>query len=128
MRPSTEVYRMLNITSDERRTLRARAHSLAPVVSISQNGLSESVVKEINASLASHELIKVRVYNDNRAARAELLVTLCEQLAAAPVQHIGKLLVIWRPRPDQPTAASSKRPRRSEPRRSKRSFQGSSGN
>jgi len=119
---------MLNITSDERRTLRARAHSLDPVVSISQNGLSESVVKEINASLASHELIKVRVYNDNRAARAELLVTLCEQLAAAPVQHIGKLLVIWRPRPDQPTAASSKRPRRSEPRRSKRSFQGSSGN
>jgi RNA-binding protein len=128
MRPSTEVFRMLNITSDERRTLRARAHSLDPVVSISQNGLSESVVKEINASLASHELIKVRVYNDNRAARAEILVTLCEQLAAAPVQHIGKLLVIWRPRPDQPTAASSKRPRRSEPRRSKRSFQGSSGN
>jgi RNA-binding protein YhbY len=37
-----------------------------PVVSISQNGLSESVVKEINASLASHELIKIRVYNDDR--------------------------------------------------------------
>lgn len=117
---------MLNISSDERRTLRARAHSLNPVVSISQNGLSDSVIREINTSLASHGLIKIRVYNDDREAREAFLATLCETLEAAPVQHIGKLLVIWRPQPEQPVAAGF-RPKRTGERRSKRSFQGSSG-
>jgi RNA-binding protein len=73
---------MLNLSSDERRVLRARAHSLNPVVSISQNGLSESVVKEINASLTSHELIKIRVYSDDRPNYANSFsATLCEQPA-----------------------------------------------
>lgn len=119
---------MLNLTSDERRALRARAHSLNPVVSISQSGLSESVIKEINASLASHELIKVRVYNDDRAVREALFGTLCERLDAAPVQHIGKLLVIWRPQPEKPIPAAKARARSVGPRRNKRSFQGGSAN
>jgi RNA-binding protein len=115
---------MLILTTDKRRSLRARAHALNPVVSISQNGLSESVLNEIAASLASHELIKIRVYNDERAVREQFLSSICEQLNAAPVQHIGKLLVIWRP------AAEGQAPKphrmRSEPRRTKRSFQGAS--
>ncbi|RDE52262.1 MAG: ribosome assembly RNA-binding protein YhbY [Candidatus Accumulibacter meliphilus] len=118
---------MLNLSSDERRVLRARAHSLQPVVSISQNGLSEAVVREVDVNLSSHELIKIRVYNDDRLAREQFLTTLCERLGAAPVQHIGKLLVIWRPRADGPAQSARPRPKRSEPRRSKRSFQGDSG-
>ena len=113
---------MLNITTDERRALRARAHALKPVVSISQNGLSESVLNEINASLAKHELIKIRVYNDDREVREQYFTALCEQLGAAPVQHIGKLLVIWRPLPEG--QADKARRTRAEPRRTKRSFQG----
>lgn len=113
---------MLDITADERRALRARAHALNPVVAISQNGLSESVMHEIAASLDSHELIKIRVFNDARDVREQYLAAICDQLVAAPVQHIGKLLVIWRPSPALKTA----KPRRghNEPRRTKRSFQG----
>lgn len=113
---------MLDITADERRALRARAHALNPVVAISQNGLSEAVLKEIAHSLEAHELIKIRVFSDERAVREEYLATICEQLAAAPVQHIGKLLVVWRPAAD--SAAPKPRRGRSQPRRSKRSFQG----
>jgi len=113
---------MLDITADERRALRARAHALNPVVAISQNGLSESVLREITASLDSHELIKIRVFNDAREVREQYLSTICEQLGAAPVQHIGKLLVIWRPSPQ--VKAAKPRRGRSEPRRTKRSFQG----
>ncbi|MCB1932215.1 MAG: YhbY family RNA-binding protein [Candidatus Accumulibacter sp.] len=116
---------MPTLNSDQRRALRARAHSLQPVVSISQNGLSDSVVREVNVNLASHELIKIRVYNDDRQVREQFLTALCERLDAAPVQHIGKLLVIWRPHTDDQARAGRPRPRRSEPRRSKRSFQGS---
>lgn len=115
---------MLEITAVQRRALRARAHALNPVVAISQNGLSETVVKEIERSLASHELIKIRVFCDERETREQYLADICQQLNAAPVQHIGKLLVIWRPLPEDSKAAAS-RPRRNEPRRNKRSFQGS---
>ena len=116
---------MLDLSSDERRALRARAHALNPVVSISQNGLSEAVLLEIARSLDSHELIKIRVFNDNREEREAYLKTICEQLDAAPVQHIGKLLVVWRPAPEDKAAPKS-RPaprRRNAPRKTKRSFQ-----
>ena len=120
---------MLQLTADERRALRARAHGLNPVVSISQNGLTDAVLKEIDASLTAHELIKVRVYRDDRDAREAWLAEICDKLEAGPVQHIGKLLVIYRPSPELAALAAKKAaaaPRkRAEPRRTKRSFQGS---
>ncbi|WP_303783304.1 YhbY family RNA-binding protein [Azovibrio restrictus] len=101
---------MLQISSEQRRQLKARAHGLNPVVSISQQGLSDSVLKEIDVCLKAHELIKIRVYGDDREARAAYLEAICNQLEAAPVQHIGKLLVVWRPArrggaPGSPSAA-----------------------
>ncbi|MFZ2853771.1 MAG: YhbY family RNA-binding protein [Rhodocyclaceae bacterium] len=115
---------MLTLTTDERRALRARAHALNPVVSVSQSGLSESVLNEIGASLSHHELIKIRVYNDEREVREQFLAIICEKLEAAPVQHIGKVLVVWRPSPE--AQAAKTRRTRAEPRRTKRSFQGGS--
>lgn len=118
---------MLEIDAQQRRALRARAHALNPVVTISQNGLADAVLKEIGACLDRHELIKIRVFSDERALREQYLAAICEQLAAAPVQHIGKLLVIWRPAPEEKAAPAraKERRRRAEPRRTKRSFQGS---
>lgn len=98
---------MLQLSSEQRRQLRARAHGLNPVVAIAQRGLSDAVLKEIDISLKAHELIKIRVHGDDRQAREAYLDTLCATLDAAPVQHIGKLLIIWRPRPEQETAAPS---------------------
>ena len=113
---------MLEITAVQRRALRARAHALNPVVAISQNGLSDAVLQEIRRSLDSHELIKIRVFSDDRAVRDDYLKSICEQLGAAPVQHIGKLLVIWRPAPENVATLKARRSR-SQPRRNKRSFQ-----
>ena len=115
---------MLTITAEERRALRARAHALNPVVSISQNGLSDAVLKEISNSLDSHELIKIRVYGDDRAAREGYMTSICEQLGAAPVQQIGKLLVIWRPAPEDDGKKAANARHRAPVRQSKRSFQG----
>lgn len=118
---------MLQLSADERRALRARAHGLSPVVSISQNGLSEAVLKEIDNSLKAHELIKVRVYGDDREARETWLAEICEKLEAGPVQHIGKLLVIYRPSLELAAKKAAAAPRKkAEPRRTKRSFQGGS--
>ena len=116
---------MLTLSADERRSLRARAHGLNPVVSIAENGLTDAVLKEIDANLKAHELIKIRVYNDDRDEREGFLATICNQLNAGAVQHIGKLLVVWRPAPqEEPTKAAAPRraPRRAAPK-TKRSFQ-----
>jgi putative YhbY family RNA-binding protein len=82
-----------------RRALRARAHHLHPVVSIGHHGLTPAVLHEADVALTAHELIKVRVASDQRAEREEILARLCAALDCAPVQQIGKLLVLWRPRP-----------------------------
>lgn len=91
---------MFEITPAKRRELRAQAHHLDPVVSVSANGLSDSVMKEIELSLKVHELIKIRVYGDDREARTAMLETICTTLNCAAVQHIGKLLVVFRYNPE----------------------------
>ena len=75
------------------------AHHLDPVVMIGNDGLTPSVQKEIDAALNSHGLIKVRVFSDDRASREAMFTSLADTLGAAPIQHIGKLLVLWRPMP-----------------------------
>jgi RNA-binding protein len=89
---------MLKLTALERTELRAQAHELSPVVMIGEAGLTAGVTKEILASLDAHGLIKIRVFGDDREARISIYNTICEQLDAAPVQHIGKLLIIYRPK------------------------------
>lgn len=113
---------MLQLSSDQRRQLRAQAHGLNPVVSISENGLTESVLKEIESCLSAHQLIKIRVYGDSRENRDAYLEQICTQLGAASVQQIGKLLVVFRPLSEE-DAAKARKPTRSAPRRTKRSYQ-----
>lgn len=91
---------MLELTPIERRELRAQAHHLNPVVSIAGKGLSPSVLKEIDVALKAHELIKIRVYGDDRESRGEYLNEICTQLDCVAVQSIGKLLVVYRPNPE----------------------------
>jgi RNA-binding protein len=76
--------------------LRSLAHNLNPVVMISNKGLSEAVLKEINLNLDAHELIKIKVTGDDRELRAQLLVDICAQTNAVAVHHIGKQLVVYR--------------------------------
>lgn len=68
---------------------------------IGAEGLTPAVIKETDAALKAHGLIKVRVLGDDRALREDMLASLAEQLDAAPIQHIGKLLVLWRPIPEK---------------------------
>jgi putative YhbY family RNA-binding protein len=114
---------ILELTSAQRRTLRAQAHALHPVVMIGNDGLTATVLQEIDRSLSSHELIKIRVFSDVHETRASLLRELCETLAAAPVQHIGKILVVYRPGPEEPAPPRKMTRKRKLPRRTKRSFQ-----
>jgi RNA-binding protein len=94
----------IELTPTERKAHRADAHHLNPVVMIGGDGLTDAVAKETDAALRAHGLIKVRVFSDERSTREEIMATLCDRLSAAPIQHIGKLLVLWRPIPDKEAA------------------------
>ena len=102
------------LTPAERRRLRADAHHLHPVVLIGAEGLTDAVRKEADAALKAHGLIKLRVFSDEREIREQMLLSLTDGLGAAAVQHIGKLLVLWRPVPEK--AKEVREDRRSGPR------------
>jgi putative YhbY family RNA-binding protein len=112
------------LTPSFRRELRARAHALDPVVAIGQHGLTAAVLHEIDVALKAHELVKVRAFNDDRDEREALLARIVDALDCAPVQTIGKLFVLWRPRPPaeqpEPKRKRAVAPPRSETRRRQR--------
>lgn len=92
--PKTPQAKTLNPA--QLRFLRAQAHHLNPVVRIGDAGLSAPVTKEIASALKAHELIKIKVSEDERAQREAMLETICASLDALPVQHIGKTLIVYR--------------------------------
>jgi RNA-binding protein len=86
------------LSAAQRKSLKARAHPLEPVVLIGNKGVTDEVLKEVEAALKAHELIKVRAPGLERGARDEAMQTLCERTGAESVQAIGKVLVIYRKR------------------------------
>lgn len=105
---------MLNLTVTERQQLKARAHSLKSTVLIGNAGLSPAVLDEIARTLKTHDLIKIRASGE-REEREAMLHQICETLNAAPVQHIGKILVVYRPLEEgtekKPARRKSKQPK-----------------
>jgi putative YhbY family RNA-binding protein len=91
----------IQLTPAQRNVHRAEAHHLDPVVLVGGDGLTANVIKEVDAALNAHGLIKVRVFSDDRTAREAMFQQLSTDLNAAPIQHIGKLLVLWRPQPEK---------------------------
>jgi RNA-binding protein len=99
---------MIELTPVERRLLKAHAHKLHPVVMIGGKGLTEAVLRAIDENLKSHELIKVKVGDEDRTARDAVLGRICEALDASPVQQIGKVLVLYRENPTPPSLPEPK--------------------
>lgn len=122
-RSDTLSFDEADLSSAERRALRARAHHLQPVVTIGEAGLTPALIRELEASLRSHELIKVRVFGDDRKMRDALGAKICETTGAQSVQHIGKILVIYKARPEEEQTAPKARIRRKARRKTKRSYQ-----
>ena len=85
----------------ERKSLKARAHKLEPVVQIGAKGLTDEVVAEIERALNAHELIKVRAGSMERHERDQALNFICNRTGADAVQQVGKIFVLFRKNDDQ---------------------------
>ncbi len=105
---------MTELSSTERKLLRVRAHGLHPLLQLGGKGLTEGVIAEIDRALTAHELIKIRAAPLNHDEREVALASICERTNAQAVQHIGKMLIIYRqkPKPEAPAGPRPRLPRR----------------
>ena len=87
---------MTTITPQEKRELKSGLHSLKPIVIVGSNGLTDSVLQEIDRALEDHELIKIRLVDEDRDSRDELIVKICKKMRAALIQSIGKVVAVYR--------------------------------
>jgi putative YhbY family RNA-binding protein len=111
----------IELSPKERQALKGQAHALNPVVLLGAQGLTAAVMREIDRALAAHALIKVRVPGDEREERDAMFRQMADELNAARVQSIGKLLVLFRPlaeeaqaRRDEKAAAAARVQQRSK--------------
>jgi putative YhbY family RNA-binding protein len=100
---------MIELTPEQRRTLRAAAHHLHPLVTVAGKGLSDTVLKEIDRTLGAHELIKVKLQGIEREERDAMLTDICNRIECAAVQHIGNILILWREKPAEKAETAPKR-------------------
>jgi putative YhbY family RNA-binding protein len=91
----------LTLTTRQRTQLKARAHHLKAVVRVGQARLSDAFIAEVDRALADHELIKVRIDTDDRDVRDAEAAEICARTESATVQRVGKILVLWRPKPEE---------------------------
>lgn len=92
----------LSLTPRERQKLKARAHALEPVIQVGQAGVTDKLLTEIDRALTAHELIKLKIAGADREAREAQCDDIVTRSGASEVQRVGKVLVLWRPRPDEP--------------------------
>ena len=85
-----------------RRHLRGLGHHLNPIVRVGQGGVTEGVVQATEQALLEHELIKIRV-REAPVDRKEAAGILAEKCGAEVVQILGKMILLYRPHPEEPT-------------------------
>ena len=88
------------LTPRQRAALKARAHALEPAVNVGKAGVQDSVVREVDRALTAHELIKLKIDAD-REERESIAGILADRTGASVVQRVGKVVVLWRPRPQE---------------------------
>ena len=89
------------LTARERAHLKARAHTLEPVVHVGGSGVTETLAAEVDRALTAHELIKVKIGTDDRDERVAIGDAIGARTGAAVVHRVGKVVILWRPRPEE---------------------------
>ncbi len=99
-----------NYSGDQRRELRGLAHDLNPIVNVGMQGVTDALVAQVNQALYDHELIKVKVIGTFEGTLDEVAKALTEKTTAACVQQIGRILVFYKPNPDEPKIVLTSKP------------------
>jgi RNA-binding protein len=93
----------IELSSRQRRKLKALAHPLQPTVHVGRAGITDAVVASVDRALLDHELIKVQMREpEDKKAMARHLA---EATSAALCGLLGHTVILYRPHPETPTIA-----------------------
>jgi RNA-binding protein len=92
----------MKLSEAHKKFLRGLGHSLKPVITVGDAGLSESLLKEFESTIRHHELIKVRVRAAERIERDKLIDELCARGSACLISRIGNVALLYRPNREKP--------------------------
>lgn len=92
----------MQLSESQKKFLRGLGHQLKPVVSVGGAGVTDALLREFDATIAHHELIKVRVRAGDRERRDAAIEELCRRGEAALVTRIGNVALLYRRNPDEP--------------------------
>ena len=84
------------MTSKQRSKLISLAMNISATVQIGKNGLTDSVIEQINTSLEDHELVKIGVLKTADVTAKTVIAEVAEAVGAEPVQAIGNKIVLYR--------------------------------
>ena len=87
----------LKLTGKQARHLRGLGHSLRPAVMIGRQEITATAIAALDASLAAHELVKVKIQEGCMIDRNEVAATLAAETGAGIAQILGKTILLYRP-------------------------------
>ncbi|QJQ95412.1 MULTISPECIES: ribosome assembly RNA-binding protein YhbY [Halomonadaceae] len=89
----------MSLSQAQKKAFRSIGHHLNPVVTVSENGISEGVIAELERALNDHELVKIKLAIAERDERSAMLEELIAQSGAERIQTIGKMALLYRRNP-----------------------------
>ena len=92
----------MELNEKQKRYLRGLAHKLEPKARSGNPGLTQNLIKEVEAQLLAHELIKVKVAAEDREERDRLIERMCAATKASLVQRIGNMAVLYKKNTKKP--------------------------
>jgi RNA-binding protein len=87
---------IMELSNTRKKELRTIGHSLKPIITIAERGVTETIATELERALDDHELLKIKININDADARHTIVTTLCEQHRAGLVQSIGKIALLYR--------------------------------
>lgn len=84
------------LTGKQRSYLKSKANTLDPIFQIGKNGLTENFIKQVDESLETKELIKIKILQNSDLDPTEVANEIANDLGAEFVQSIGSRFVIYR--------------------------------
>jgi RNA-binding protein len=83
-----------------KKTMKAQAHHLRPLILMGNKGLTEHLVAATNEALVTHELIKIKLMGEQKADRIAIAQELCTATHAEIIQIVGRIATIYRKNPE----------------------------
>jgi len=89
------------LSASQKRHLRGFAHDLKPVILVGQKGITPNLLAEFDLAIEHHELVKVRLADDDRESRAAAIAAIAAHSGAELVQSIGKVACFFKANPER---------------------------